>query len=100
LEYKKEVKMPKNIANRTFDLRPYKNYSGEIVIWRNGDECAFRENKYGELVWRRISDKYIDRYAFGKMIAQYHVVKKLDLPIRKDRWIKRKEDDKNLKLDI
>lgn len=90
--------MPKNIAGKQFDLRPYKNYSGEIVIWVDGDECAFREVN-GKLKWRKVSERFIDRFIFGKMIRQYYAVKNKDLPVRKDRWIKQKEEQKLLKLD-
>jgi len=64
--------MPYNIAGKHYDLRPYVDTLGWLVIIRGNDKARFKysnKNK-NQLLWQKMCDHRIDRYALGQMMKQ------------------------------
>jgi hypothetical protein len=66
--------MPKNFKGKHYDLRPYVDPFGWIVIRRGNDQIKFKEigNK---TCWEPMCDHFVDRYTIDLMMIQFHTIK-------------------------
>ena len=78
--------MPTNIVGREYDMRPYKNKLGRIIITNQyGDRASFWMVN-GQIRHEALSNYRIDTLAFCLMVRQFLAVKNKNLPIRESNW--------------
>jgi hypothetical protein len=66
--------MPKNFKGKHYDLRPYVDETGWIVIRRGNDQARFKDIG-GKTCWEKMCDHRVDILSIYKMMIQFHTIK-------------------------